>query len=156
VVPILSVRGLLDAGEKSGSRHNEERGALVNTEDEPKRNVLIVEDSLTTRELMKNIVRSAGYSVEVASDGIEALNVVAGKDLDLIITDIEMPRMNGFEMTQRLKKDPATKDIPVIMVTALFLDEEKKRGLEVGADAYIKKGDFDQSKLVETIDRLVV
>lgn len=156
VVPILNVQGLLDAGEKSGQRHAGETGSFTKAEDEPKRNILIVEDSLTTRELMKNIVRSAGYNVDAASDGLEALNIVAGKDLDLIITDIEMPRMNGFDMTQRLKEDPVTRDIPVIIVTSLFLDEEKRRGMEVGADAYIKKGDFDQTKLVETINRLVV
>lgn len=156
VVPILNVQQLLNAGEKSGQRYSEESSKLVKAKDEPKRNVLVVEDSLTTRELMKNIVRSAGYDVDVAADGIEALNSISREKFDLIITDIEMPRMNGFEMTRRLKKDPATKDIPIIIVTALFRDEEKKRGMEVGADAYIKKGDFDQSKLVETINRLVV
>jgi two-component system chemotaxis sensor kinase CheA len=156
VVPILHVHELIKSGQTTGTRGGERDGKLSRTKEEPKRNVLVVEDSLTTRELMKNIIKSAGFNVETAPDGVEALNQIAGKHLDLIVTDIEMPRMDGFEMTERIKKDPALKDIPVIMVTSMFLDEHRKRGLEVGADAYIRKGDFDQSKLIDTIKRLVV
>ncbi len=156
IVPILHVHEIIEAGESAGSA----RGGIENVPSvegrDVRRNVLVVEDSLTTRELMKNIIRSAGYNVDSAADGVEALNKIASQQLDLIVTDIEMPRMNGFEMTERVKRDPALKDIPVIIVTSLFRDEERKRGMEVGADAYIRKGDFDQSKLVDTIKRLVV
>jgi two-component system chemotaxis sensor kinase CheA len=155
IVPILQVGAIIKAGERSGTASE--------PSDEPTskgrgvtKKVLVVEDSLTTRELMKNIMRSAGYYVVTASDGVEALNAVAREKLDLIVTDIQMPRMDGFEMTQRLKNDPKYKDIPVIIVTSLLRDEERKRGLDVGADVYMRKGDFDQSKLVETIERLTI
>jgi two-component system chemotaxis sensor kinase CheA len=156
VVPILQVHKLIKSGQRAGAFRGEESGNLTATKEEPRRNVLVVEDSLTTRELMKNIIKSAGYNVDDASDGVEALNKIADNDPDLIVTDIEMPRMDGFEMTERIKKDPDLQDIPVIIVTSMFLDEDRKRGLEVGADAYIRKGDFDQSKLIDTIKRLVV
>jgi two-component system chemotaxis sensor kinase CheA len=156
IVPILHVHEIIEAGESAGSAHGGPESVPTQEGFETRRNVLVVEDSRTTRELMKNIIRSAGYNVEAAADGVEALNKLASQQLDLIVTDIEMPRMDGFEMTERVKRDPTLKDIPVIIVTSLFRDEERKRGMEVGADAYIRKGDFDQSKLVDTIKRLVV
>jgi two-component system chemotaxis sensor kinase CheA len=156
IVPILHVHELIEAGESSGSKRSAGQLGAGERKDPKKRNVLVVEDSLTTRELMKNIIRSAGYEVDDASDGVEALDKMTKQPLDLVVTDIEMPRMDGFEMTKRIKNDPALRDIPVIVVTSLIRDEERKRGMEVGADAYIRKGEFDQSRLVETIRRLVV
>lgn len=156
VVPILHAHELIESGQSAGRRTDDCGCELARVKEEPKRNILVVEDSLTTRELMKNILKSAGFNVETASDGVEGLSRITGKNLDLIVTDIEMPRMDGFEMTARIKKDPTLKNIPVIMVTSMFLEEHRKKGLEVGADAYIRKGDFDQSKLIDTIKRLVV
>lgn len=117
--------------------------------------ILIVEDSLTTRELERNIIESAGYKVEVAMDGVEATEKLKDKKFDLLIVDVQMPRMNGFQLTEWIKKSDKHKDMPVIIVTSLEKEEEKKKGISVGAQAYIVKSSFDQSTLLDTIERLI-
>jgi len=118
--------------------------------------ILIVDDSITTRTLEKNILEAVGYTVEIATDGQEALNAIAaGGAPDLIVSDILMPRMNGFELTERVKGDEHTAHVPVILVSSLDSAADKTRGIEVGADAYIVKGHFDQSNLLETIEQLI-
>ncbi|MEW6608607.1 MAG: hybrid sensor histidine kinase/response regulator [bacterium] len=117
--------------------------------------ILVVDDSLTTRELEKNILESVGYNVEMAIDGLQALGKIKQKRYDLVITDITMPGMNGFELTAAIKKDEKCKDIPVIMVTSEEKDEDRKRGIEVGAHAYIIKSGFDQKGLLDIIERMV-
>jgi two-component system chemotaxis sensor kinase CheA len=115
----------------------------------------VVDDSLTTRELERNILEASGYDVHVAVDGLDGLNKVAEGEFDLIISDVQMPRMDGFKMVEKLKQDEKYSSIPVIMVTSLQKDEEKRRGVEVGASAYIVKSSFEQSNLLETIRTLV-
>jgi two-component system chemotaxis sensor kinase CheA len=117
--------------------------------------VLIAEDSMITAELEKNILINAGYEVDVAIDGIDALDKLYSKDYDLLVTDVDMPRMNGFELTQKIKEDKKLKETPVIVVTARETTEDKRRGIEVGADAYIVKKEFDQSSLLGTIKKLI-
>ena len=117
--------------------------------------ILVVEDSLTTRELEKNILEACGYRVKVAGDGLEGLHVLSEEEVDLVITDVQMPRLDGLEMTRKLKNDPRFQDIPVIAVTSLERDEDKRKGMEVGVDAYLVKSSFDQSSLLECIERLV-
>jgi two-component system chemotaxis sensor kinase CheA len=120
------------------------------------RNILIVDDSVTTRTLEKNILEAAGYSVHLATDGQEALNAIAlGQVPDLIVSDVHMPRVSGFELTRRIKDDPLTAHVPVILVTSLDTTENKTQGIEAGADAYITKGKFDQANLLETIEQLI-
>jgi len=118
-------------------------------------NILVVDDSVSTREIEKSILEAKGYQVDLAGDGIEAFEKAKASEYDLIITDIEMPRMDGFSLTKQLRKDDLYKDIPVIIVTSREKEEDKRRGVEVGADAYIIKGAFDQSRLVETVQNLV-
>jgi len=118
--------------------------------------ILVVDDSITTRTLEKNILEAAGYRVELATDGQEALEAIAREGVpDLIVSDIAMPRMNGFELTRRVKGDAETAEVPVILVTSLDSPEDKVRGIEAGADAYIVKSSFDQSNLLETIEQLI-
>ena len=120
------------------------------------RRVLIVDDSITTRTLEKNILETVGYSVELATDGQEALSVVAASGVpDLVVSDILMPRMDGFELTQRLKGDERTAHVPVILVSSLDSPADKTRGIKVGADAYIVKSRFEQGNLLETIEQLI-
>jgi len=120
------------------------------------RRVLIVDDSITTRTLEKNILEAAGYNVQLAIDGHEALSAIAtGGMPDLIVSDIVMPRIDGFELTRRIKDDPNTANVPVILVTSLSSSEDKARGIEAGADAYIVKSSFDQNNLLETIEQLI-
>jgi two-component system chemotaxis sensor kinase CheA len=118
--------------------------------------ILVVDDSITTRTLEKNILEAAGYTVNLANDGMEAIHTVYGSDLpDLIISDIAMPRLDGFELTKRLKNDERTNHVPIILVTSLDSSEDKARGIEAGADAYIVKSNFDQTNLLETIEQLI-
>jgi len=117
--------------------------------------ILVVEDAFSTRELEKSILETHGYLVDTAVDGLDALNRITGNKYDLIVSDIEMPRMDGFELCKTLKKNEGFKDIPFVMVTALQKEEDKRRGMEVGAAAYIVKSAFEQTNLLDTIERLV-
>ncbi|RKY41561.1 MAG: hybrid sensor histidine kinase/response regulator [Candidatus Makaraimicrobium thalassicum] len=117
--------------------------------------ILLAEDVLSTAMLEKNILESAGFSVVVARDGDEALKRVSQEKFDLIITDILMPKMDGFELTERLKKDKLYKDIPVIIVTTREGDADKRRGLKAGAEAYILKREFTSEGLLDILERLI-
>lgn len=120
-----------------------------------KRKILIIEDSLTTRELERSILESHGYTVDVAVDGLEAMERIAQATPDLVMADINMPRMDGFQFCSTLKQSQDYKGIPVVIVTAKARDEDKRRGMEVGAQAYIVKSGFDQTSLLDTIERLI-
>lgn len=117
--------------------------------------ILVVDDSVTTRTLEKSILEAAGFAVAVATDGLEALAVLRREPVDLVVSDVDMPRLDGFELTRRIKADPKTRDLPVVLVTALDSPEQQELGLDAGADAYLLKRTFDQRVLLETIQRLV-
>ncbi|HKZ76663.1 MAG TPA: response regulator, partial [Actinomycetota bacterium] len=117
--------------------------------------VLVVDDSITTRTMEKNLLEAAGYQVRVAVDGIDAWTLLRSEAFDLVVSDVDMPRMDGFELTARIRADRKLADLPVVLVTALESREDKERGIEVGANAYVIKSSFDQSNLLEIIRRLV-
>jgi len=117
--------------------------------------ILIVDDSLNTREIEKSILEAYGYQVDLAGDGLEALEKAKELKYDLVVTDVEMPRLDGFSLTEKLRADPEYKDTPIVIVTSRDREEDKRRGIQVGADAYILKGDFDQSNLLETVQSLL-
>jgi two-component system chemotaxis sensor kinase CheA len=117
--------------------------------------ILIVEDAFSTRELEKSILETHGYLVDTAVDGLDALDRVTTKRYDLIVSDVEMPRMDGFELCRTLKRNEGYRDIPFVMVTALQKEEDKRRGLEVGAAGYIVKSGFEQTSLLDAVERLV-
>lgn len=117
--------------------------------------VLVVEDSITARALLKTIIESAGWDVTTAVDGIDALTILKTGEFDLVVSDIEMPRMDGFDLTARIRADRRLSGIPVVLVTALDSRQDKERGIDVGANAYIVKSSFEQSNLLEVIRRLV-
>ncbi len=154
VVPILNVPDLTqNARMLSGALRAREKVAV---EREGPRKVLICEDSFTTRELERSIFEAAGYDVDVAMDGAMGLDKLrSGLMVDAVVTDVQMPNMDGFELTRKIKGDPALKDIPVIIVTSLERDEEKAEGVEAGADAYITKSVFNQDTLLDTVERLM-
>ncbi len=154
VVLILNVADLVRSAQKSAgpSLLAEER---TREKAAPRQRILIVDDSITTRTLEKNILTTAGYEVRLALDGQEALAALAEGPVDLVVSDIDMPRMDGFDLTHRLKNDDRYADLPVILVTSMGSGEDKARGIEVGADAYIVKGSFDQDVLLETIRQLI-
>ena len=118
-------------------------------------NALIVDDSATTRILQRNILKAAGYNVDVAVNGFDALTKIVSNDYDFVVTDAEMPEMDGFELTERLRQDEKYKNIPIIIVTSLSSENDKIRGMEAGANAYITKGKFNQDELLNTIKKLL-
>jgi two-component system chemotaxis sensor kinase CheA len=123
--------------------------------DVQKKKILVVDDSITTRTLEKNILESAGYHVTIATNGVEAFQKMAEVPFDLIVSDVEMPLMDGFEFAEKVRKQSKFADIPFILCTSLESEKDKRRGIEVGANAYIVKGSFDQSNLLETIEKLL-
>ncbi|HEV2176741.1 MAG TPA: response regulator [Terriglobia bacterium] len=123
-------------------------------EDKPKA-VLVAEDSITARTLLKSILESAGYRVKTAVDGAEALAVLGSETFDLVVSDVDMPRMSGFDLTAKIRADRKLSELPVVLVTALESREDRERGVDVGANAYIVKSSFDQSNLLEVVGRLI-
>jgi two-component system, chemotaxis family, sensor kinase CheA len=117
--------------------------------------VLVVDDSLTTRTLEKSILEAHGYVVRIATDGVEALERLRDEMVDLVITDVQMPRMDGFELLDEIKKDPRLARLPVIVVTSMGKREDQERGLALGADAYIIKRKFDHEELLATIRQIL-
>ncbi|MCH9743314.1 MAG: response regulator, partial [Gammaproteobacteria bacterium] len=118
-------------------------------------NVLLVEDSISTRTLEESIFKNRGYEVTSVVNGSEAWGLLQEKNFDIVVTDVEMPVMNGFELTEKIKNDKRLKDIPVLMVTSLSTEEDKKRGVKAGADAYISKGKFEAAGLLKIVEQLL-
>lgn len=117
--------------------------------------VLVVDDSVNTREIEKSILEAYGYTVVTAEDGEDAFDKTRETLYDLVITDVEMPRMDGFSLTERLRRDERYHNVPIIIVTSREKDEDKRRGITAGGNAYIVKGAFDQSNLIETVRSLI-
>lgn len=117
--------------------------------------LLVVDDSVTTRSLEKSILEASGYDVLVAADGAEAWEILQEKGADMVVADIEMPRMDGFALTEAIRGSTRFRDLPVVLVTALESEKDKARGIEVGADAYLLKSAFDQRDLLQTITQLL-
>jgi two-component system chemotaxis sensor kinase CheA len=117
--------------------------------------VLVIDDSLTTRMLEQSILESAGYEVTVATSGEEGLQLARASRHALCLVDVEMPGMDGFAFVERIRADAALKDLPAILVTSRSAPEDRQRGLDVGAQAYIVKGEFDQGVLLDRIKVLV-
>jgi two-component system chemotaxis sensor kinase CheA len=117
--------------------------------------ILVVDDALTVRELQRSILERAGYVVRTATDGLEALAALAERPADLVLTDIEMPHMNGFALTEAIRANSNTAHLPVVIVTTQGSDDSRRRGLEAGADGYIVKSSFDSAALLDAVERLL-
>jgi two-component system chemotaxis sensor kinase CheA len=117
--------------------------------------ILVVDDSITTRTLEQSVLEAAGYDVLTATDGADAWRILQERSADLVITDVEMPRMDGFVLTETIRASQRFKSLPVVLVTSLETPEHRARGLEAGADAYIVKSSFDQAALLDTIKQLM-
>jgi chemotaxis protein histidine kinase CheA len=128
--------------------------AAVARDTERRLRVLLVEDSPIARATETALVRALGHQVDEAVDGLDGLEKMALQSYDLVLADLQMPRMDGFEMTRRLKADPATAKIPVVILTSLASPEDKRRGLDAGADAYLVKGELSAETLAQTLARL--
>lgn len=161
VVPILNVHDLIKTATKISVEYlHHETGPEMKTDNEEeietkRKSILVAEDSITARMLLKNILETAGYDVKTAVDGVDAFTLLKEGGFDLVVSDVEMPRMNGFDLTSKIRDDKKYSETPVILVTALKSREHKERGIDVGANAYIIKSSFDQSDLLNVIRRLI-
>ncbi len=154
VVAVLNVPDLLKSAVKRVSAPLESDAAEKPGE-AARRSILVVEDSITSRALLKNILESAGYLVTTAVDGVDAYTTLKTGTFDLIVSDVEMPRMDGFDLTTKVRADKQLDALPVVLVTSLESREHRERGIDVGASAYIVKSSFDQSNLLEVVRRLI-
>jgi len=155
VVPILNVHDLLKFSSENKFSPWTSKKTFSGDEAAKKKNILVAEDSITSRMLIKNILESAGYAVRTAADGQAAHTLLRTEEFDVVVSDVEMPRLNGFELTEKIRANEKLSGIPVVLVTSLDSDEDRERGIDAGANAYIVKGSFDQSNLLEVIDRLI-
>lgn len=146
--PVLDADGLLD-----GARRLMGRVTALEVPGRPR--ILVVDDSLTTRMLEQSILELAGYDVDLATSGEEALAKARVQHYALFVIDVEMPGMNGFELVEHARADPELRGVPSILVTSLDTPEHRQRGADVGARAYIAKGEFHQDHFLDTIRRLV-
>ncbi len=131
------------------------RVAAAKPAPQTRKRLVIAEDSMTTRTLIKAILENAGYEVDAAADGVQAWRMVERKGADLVVADVEMPEMDGFELTRTIRSSVEHGDIPVILLTALETDRDKAHGLSVGANAYLLKSAFDQRELLAAIREMV-
>ena len=122
---------------------------------ESRRSILVVDDALTIRELQRSILERAGFDVRVAVDGDHALSALAEAPSDLVLTDIEMPNMDGFALTEAIRAHPTLANIPVLILSSRSSAEDRQRGLDAGADGYIQKSGFDEASLLTAVDRLL-
>ena len=159
ILLVLEAAGLIERARRTdnGDRSQEAAGGGGHEEPVPHRaaSILVVDDALTVRELQRSIFENAGYRVRVAVNGEEALAEISHERPDLVLTDVQMPRMDGFELTEAIRKQPSLASLPVIMLTSRGSDEDRRRGLECGADGYIVKSGFDQSALLSAVERLL-
>ncbi|MGD0756000.1 MAG: response regulator [Bacteroidales bacterium] len=153
VIPVIHVADLMKSAIKSAEKI---KGQISPGKISEKiKKILVAEDSITARTLLKNILETAGYKVSTAVDGTDAFTRARSNEFDLIVSDVDMPRMNGFELTAKIRNDKKLSELPVVLVTALESREDREHGIEVGADAYIIKSSFDQTNLLEIIKKLI-
>lgn len=153
VVPILNPSDLLKSVSLAGAPAPGE--GAPESRDAATRKILLVEDSVTSRTLLKSILESAGFQVKTAVDGVEAFASLRVDEFDLLVSDIDMPRMNGFALCEKVRGFAKTADLPIVLVTSLGSREDRERGIDAGASAYIAKSSFDQSNLLEVVKRLI-
>ncbi|MDO9229362.1 MAG: response regulator [Syntrophales bacterium] len=154
VVPVLNVSDLVKSATTSAIRAAKPAAPQAGGE-AAKQTILVVEDSITSRMLLKNILETSGYLVKTAVDGIDAISQLKTEKFNAVVSDVDMPRMNGFNLTEKIRGDKKLAELPVVLVTALGSREDRERGIDVGANAYIVKSSFDQSNLIETLRRLI-
>jgi two-component system sensor histidine kinase and response regulator WspE len=146
---VRSVEKLVCSGElgKAGAERSVSKGM--------RRRVLVVDDSLTVRELERKLLDHAGYEVEVAVDGMDGWNALRTGRFDLVVTDVDMPRLGGIELVEMIRRDARLKTLPVMIVSYKDRDEDRRRGLEAGADYYLPKASFQDETLLQAVVDLI-
>jgi len=157
VVLIVDVEDMLRSVDKllnTGRLERIARRSQQSTE-APRKRVLVVDDSLTVRELQRKLLRGRGYDVAVAVDGMDGWNALRSEDFDLLITDIDMPRMDGIELVSLLRRDNRLQSLPVMVVSYKDREEDRRRGLDAGADYYLAKASFHDDALLDAVVELI-
>lgn len=147
---LLSVQKLIEGG-----RLTRVDGGGPVVQARRRKRVLVVDDSLTVRELERKLLLNRGFEVAVAVDGMDGWNMLRGEDFDLVVTDVDMPRMDGIELVTRIKADPRLQSLPVMVVSYKDREEDRRRGLDAGADYYLAKGSFHDDALLEAVEDLI-
>lgn len=153
VCMVLNPQDLIKSVRKQALPHRDPKPASTTTNH--KQVILLVEDSISTRTQEKRILESAGYEVVTAVDGLDALNKLKTRSFDAVVSDVQMPNLDGLSLANKIRQQKEYSEIPIILVTSLASDEDRKRGAEAGANAYITKGNFNQEVLLDTLRRLV-
>ena len=147
---LLSVQKLIEGGRLT---RVDGGGAVVQAR--RRKRVLVVDDSLTVRELERKLLLNRGFEVAVAVDGMDGWNMLRGEDFDLVVTDVDMPRMDGIELVSRIKADARLQSLPVMVVSYKDREEDRRRGLDAGADYYLAKGSFHDDALLDAVEDLI-
>ncbi|OPA93524.1 hybrid sensor histidine kinase/response regulator [Pseudomonas fluorescens] len=147
---LRSVDKLLDTGRLERIARRSQQAAEA-----PRKRVLVVDDSLTVRELQRKLLLNRGYEVAVAVDGMDGWNALRSEDFDLLITDIDMPRMDGIELVTLLRRDTRLQSLPVMVVSYKDREEDRRRGLDAGADYYLAKASFHDDALLDAVVELI-
>jgi two-component system chemotaxis sensor kinase CheA len=148
---VLNGRDLLESVQlKAGSRTRSKVEQI-----QTKHKLLLVEDSIIIRTQMKRLLEGAGYEVIVAVDGLEGFNKLRSGNFDAVVSDVEMPNLNGLQLTAKIREYQEYRELPILLVTTLASDEDRRKGAQAGANAYLTKGDFDQKILLDTLKRLI-
>jgi two-component system sensor histidine kinase and response regulator WspE len=152
---VLSSAHLIASAQGAAGLRVQRAASATRPEPAPRRRILVVDDSPLTRELIASLLEAVGYDIVMAADGLEALDLLANTKVDLVCSDLEMPRVDGLELTRRLKAHPTHKVLPVVILTTRGGEEDRQRGLAAGADGYITKGDLVRQDLVDVVGRLL-
>jgi two-component system sensor histidine kinase and response regulator WspE len=147
---VRSVEKLVSGGRLSHVERSEQSGQA-----RARKRVLVVDDSLTVRELERKLLESRGYAVEISVDGMDGWNAVRTGQFNLVVTDVDMPRMDGIELVKLIKNDPNLKALPVMIVSYKDREEDRRRGLDAGADYYLTKGSFHDETLIQAVVDLI-
>ncbi len=154
-VLIADVEDMIASMQKLSAQRLEEIGAKAGTADAKRKRVLVVDDSLTVRELERKLLVHHGYDIQVAVDGMDGWNAARAGNFDLVITDVDMPRMDGIELVTQIRRHPHLKDLPVMIVSYKDREEDRERGLEAGADYYLTKASFNDDALIRAVIDLI-
>ncbi|MER2296461.1 MAG: response regulator, partial [Pseudomonas sp.] len=157
VVLIVDVEDLLRSVEKLLSTGRLERieHGVQGARGASRKRVLVVDDSLTVRELQRKLLSNRGYDVAVAVDGMDGWNALRNETFDLLITDIDMPRMDGIELVTLVRRDQRLQSLPVMVVSYKDREEDRRRGLDAGADYYLAKASFHDDALLDAVVELI-
>jgi two-component system sensor histidine kinase and response regulator WspE len=147
---LRSIDKLIEAG-----RLERVRRAVVGGPTLDKKRILVVDDSITVREVERQLLVNRGYQVDVAVDGVDGWNSVRNTRYDLIVTDLDMPRMGGIELVRAIKSDARLQSIPVVIVSYKDRDEDRLKGLEAGANYYLTKSSFHDDRFVLAVEELI-